>query len=103
MRDLEGDIVAVRKRRVPGMHGFETANENDGGVDLLPAPEQWLLTKNDEMEAAELIEQHIDYVDQKRRSVHLPAPFVRHCMRRHDGDGALPTAVAIATLPAVSR
>ena len=53
------------------------------------------------MEAAELIEQHIDYVDQKRRSVHLPVPFVRHCMRRHDGDGALPTAVAIATLPAV--
>ena len=67
----------------------------------MPAPEQWLLTKNDEMEAAELIEQHIDYVDQKRRSVHLPPPFVRHCMRRHDGDGALPTAVAIATLPAV--
>lgn len=96
MRDLEGDIVAVRKRRVPGMHGFE--NANDGG-DALPAPEQWLLTKLDEMQAAELIEQHIDYVDEDRRSVHLPMEFVRHNMRRHDG--TLPVAATVVTLPVV--
>ena len=88
----------MRKRRVPGMHGFDTANE--GGADSrLPAPEQWLLTKNSEMEAAEIIEQHIDYVGEGGRSVHLPMDFVRHCMRRHDGE--LPTVVAVVTLPVV--
>ena len=36
-----------------------------------------------------MIEQHIDYVDEDGRSVHLPTPFVRHYMRR--SDDALPT------------
>src|SRR5262249_18596405 len=56
-----------------------------------------------EMEVAEMIEEHIDYftVDENGnlRSVHLPTPFVRHFMQRHDG--ALPTVVAIATAPIV--
>jgi hypothetical protein len=56
-----------------------------------------------EMEVAELIEEHIDYYIEdeygNRRSVHLPTPFVRHFMRRHDG--VLPTVVAIATSPIV--
>jgi hypothetical protein len=65
----------------------------------LPAPEQWVLTKMNEMEVAELIEEHIDYVDKDGRSVHLPMPFVRHYMTRHDS--VLPTVVAIATLPIV--
>ena len=29
----------------------------------LPAPEQWVLSKMNEMEVAEMIERHIDYVD----------------------------------------
>ena len=69
----------------------------------LPPPEQWVLSKMSEMEVAEMIEQHIDYYtedkDGNRRSVHLPTPFVRHFMRRHDG--VLPTVVAIATAPIV--
>lgn len=69
----------------------------------LPPPEQWVLSKMSEMEVAEMIEEHIDYYvedeDGNRRSVHLPTPFVRHFMRRHDG--ALPTVVAIATAPIV--
>ena len=69
----------------------------------LPPPEQWVLSKMSEMEVAEMIEEHIDYYvedeDGNRRSVHLPTPFVRHYMRRHDG--ALPTVVAIATAPIV--
>ena len=44
-----------------------------------------------------MIEQHINYVDAGCWSVHLPTQFVRHYMRRHDN--ALPTVVAIATLP----
>jgi hypothetical protein len=52
-----------------------------------------------EMEVAELIEQPIDYVDEKGRSVHLPTPFVRHYLQRDEG--VLPTVVAIATLPIV--
>jgi hypothetical protein len=65
----------------------------------LPAPEQWVLHPMDEMEVAEMIEQHIDFVDKDDRSVHLPMPFVRHYVKRDDG--VLPTVVAIATLPMV--
>ena len=48
----------------------------------LPPPEQWVLCKMNEMEVAEMIEQHIDFYvedeDGNRRSVHLPTQFVRH-------------------------
>ena len=69
----------------------------------LPPPEQWVLSKMSEMEVAEMIEEHIDYYTEdkegNRRAVHLPTPFVRHFMRRHDG--VLPTVVAVATAPIV--
>ena len=69
----------------------------------LPPPEQWVLSRMNEMEVAEMIERHIDYYTEdkegNRRSVHLPTPFVRHYMRRDDG--VLPTVVAIATAPIV--
>jgi hypothetical protein len=69
----------------------------------LPPPEQWALVKMDEMELAELIEQHIDFYtvdeDGNERSVHLPMAFVRHYLRRDDG--VLPTIVAYATMPLV--
>ena len=52
----------------------------------LPPPEQWALCKMDEMEVAEMIEEHIDFYvvdeDGNGRSVHLPMPFVRHYVRR---------------------
>jgi len=68
----------------------------------LPPPEQWVLSRMNEMEVAEMIEEYIDYYTEDEhgcRPVHLPTPFVRHFMRRHDG--ALPTVVAIATAPTV--
>jgi hypothetical protein len=52
-----------------------------------------------EPEVAELIERHIDFVDKDGRSVHLPSNFVRHYIKRDDG--ALPTLVAVSTLPLV--
>ena len=67
----------------------------------LPTPEQWVLSRMDELECAELIEQYIDFYVQSedgfRRSVHLEKEFVKHYLQRHDG--ALPTVVAIATAP----
>ena len=66
----------------------------------LPAPEQWVLSKMNEMEVAEMIEQNIDYIDpQSGELVHLRPSFVRHYMRRPDGP--LPLQVAVATLPIV--
>jgi hypothetical protein len=65
----------------------------------LPAPEQWVLTKMSEAEVAEMIEKYIDFVDKNGRSVRLQSAYVRHYMRRDDG--ALPTVVAVATLPIV--
>jgi hypothetical protein len=68
----------------------------------LPAPAQLLLAKMTEEEVAEEIERHIEfYIETKDgyRSVHLPKPFVRHFMTRHDG--ALPIATTVAQLPVV--
>ena len=69
----------------------------------LPPPEQWVLCKMNEMELAEMIEEHIDYYtvdkDGNCRSVHLPTPFVRHFKRR--SVRVLPTVVAIETAPLV--
>ena len=65
----------------------------------LPPPEQWVIHAMNEMEVAEMIERHIDYVDGEGRSVHCPMPFVRHFMKRDDG--VLPTIAAISTLPIV--
>jgi hypothetical protein len=59
----------------------------------LPPPEQWALCKMNEMEVAEMIERHIDFIDGEGSSVHCPSPFVRHFMRRDDD--ALPRMVAV--------
>jgi hypothetical protein len=65
----------------------------------LPDPDQWLLTRLSEAECAELIEQHVNYVDEDGRSVHLPMPFVKHYLKRDDN--ALPIVSAVSTLPIV--
>jgi hypothetical protein len=69
----------------------------------LPPPEQYVLLRMNNMEVAEMIEEHIDFVEFDKsggaRSVHLPTPFVSHYRQRRDGK--LPTVVAIATLPIV--
>ena len=99
-RDIDDDATQMRKLPVPNTHAFTsrtpTSNRRRRRMTRLPPPEQWVLSKMNEMEVAEMIEEHIDYYtedeDGNRRSVHLPTPFVRHFMRRHDG--ALPTVVA---------
>ncbi len=95
-RNVDGVITQSRKRRIPGMHAYVHRRDDE---PELPAPEQWLLTRLDEMQLAELIEHHIEYTDKKGRPVHLAPPFVRHYLQRLDD--ALPTVVAIATLPIV--
>jgi hypothetical protein len=64
----------------------------------LPAPAQWAIRPMTEIEVAEMIERHIDYVDKNGRSVHLPMPFVRHFIKRDD---ELPRMVTVALLPIV--
>jgi hypothetical protein len=101
MRDIDGVITQVRVRRVPNMHMLTSEGANDGDAEEArqAATEQPLLTRLDETRAAELIEQHIDYVDENGRHVHLAAPFVKHFLTR--ADDALPIVAAIATLPIV--
>ena len=66
----------------------------------MPPPSQPALTRLDEMELAELIERHIEYLDEKTgRLVHLRTSFVQHYLSR--SDDALPVVAAIATLPIV--
>jgi hypothetical protein len=98
-RDIEGYLTRARKMALPGLHLFSTANEPDDAAGSLPPPEQWLLQRMGEIEVAELIERHIDYVNAKDESVHLKTTFVKHYIRRDDD--VLPLVVAIATLPIV--
>jgi hypothetical protein len=97
-RDIDGAASRARKLALPGLHAFSRSDEDKPPI-ALPAPEQWLLQRMSEIEVAEMIERHIDYVDENGCSVHLPTKFVRHYVRRDDG--VLPTVVAIATLPVV--
>jgi hypothetical protein len=103
MRNIDGMLTESRMRAPATMHAFgpQAANGEDAteADNRLPAPAQHLLTALTEMEAAELIERHIDFIDAQERSVHLAAPFVRHYMQR--AGGALPVVSAIATLPLV--
>jgi hypothetical protein len=83
---------------IEGTHAFVSANE---GCDTTrEAPHQWAIHAMSGLETAEMIERHIDFVDDADQSVHCPMPFVRHYLRRDDN--ALPQIVAVATLPIVS-
>jgi hypothetical protein len=102
MRDVEGFVVQVRVRRVPKMHLLTARGSNQCDIDgtRVQAPEQPLLTRLDEITLAELIEQHIEYVEAASgRPVHLSAPFVKHYLAR--ADDALPVATGVAVLPIV--
>ena len=63
-------IHQVRVRSIPNMHALTArgTNEGEGDESRLPAPEQPLLTRLDEVQLAELIERYIDYTDQTGRS-----------------------------------
>src|SRR5262249_1277473 len=50
-----------------------------------------------DIEVAKLIEDHIDYVNEKDESVHLKTAFVRHYVQRDDN--ALRIGATIAVLP----
>ena len=65
----------------------------------LPTPQQWVIRRMSKPEVAEMIERHVDFVDKHGFSVHLGTNFVRHYMQRDDH--ALPTIVAVSTLPLV--
>jgi hypothetical protein len=102
MRDVEGYLVEVRSRRVPGLHELmqsEANAEEAGQTARLPAPEHLLLTRLGEIETAELIERHIEYVNDKDRSIHLSEHFVKYCVKRPDG--SLPLVTGVCTLPLV--
>jgi hypothetical protein len=100
-RDMDGVISQVRKLPVPNMHAFTQIDANTGErpTTKLPPPEQWVISRMNEMECAEIIERYIDYADKDGRSVHLPMQFVKHYLQRRDD--ALPTLAAIAALPIV--
>ncbi len=102
MRDEDGYLTEVHARRVAGMHELTALGANDGDAESgrLPAPEQLLLTRLNEIGVAELIEQHIDYVDGKGRSVRLPAIFARAYSQRGNCS-ALPRVNSVATMPVI--
>ncbi len=62
MRDAEGVVVQVRVRRVSKLRLLTPwgSNECDSAETRLPAPQQPLLTRLDEIALTELIERHIE-------------------------------------------
>jgi hypothetical protein len=76
LRDIDGFVTFTRMRRIANMHAFSEASANaeddNNGTDL-PPPEQWLLTRADDVQLSELIERHIDFVSggEAVHSVHL--------------------------------
>jgi hypothetical protein len=101
MRDIDGIMVEVKVRRLPNMHALTSAGANEDETDdaRLPPPEQPLLTRMEEPQLAEMIERHIDFIEDDGRPVHLGSAFVHHFHKRPDD--RLPIGAAIATLPAV--
>jgi hypothetical protein len=97
-RNINGDTARVQRMAIEGTHAFVNANEDCDTTQ--EAPPQWVIHALSEPDTAEMIERHIDFVDDAGQSVHCPIPFVRHYLRRDDG--ALPQMVAVATLPIVS-
>jgi hypothetical protein len=94
-RNIENQAARAQETKLPGIHAFLNSNEDTATTSQPPA--QWVIAPMSEDEVAEMLEQHIDFVDREGRSVQCPALFVRHYMQRNDG--ALPTIAAIATLP----
>ena len=72
-RNIEGFVARARKTVIPETHAYA----RHGTDKEAPAPEQWVLSGLDEMELAEMIETHIDFI-KGRSSVHLPTTFVNH-------------------------
>jgi hypothetical protein len=101
MRGLTGTMTRLGKMRIPDTHAFsgDDANAEQDNKDKLPPPEQTMLLTMNDYETAELIEEHIDFINIKGRSVCLPASFIKHYRTR--SDQKLPTVAAIALAPIV--
>jgi hypothetical protein len=101
MRDFEGYVPEIRSRGVSGLHALTSlgSNQEDTDETRLPPPEQLLLSRLGEPELGELIERHIEFVDEKDRPVHLLSPFVKHYLKR--SDEALPLVTGLSTMPIV--
>jgi hypothetical protein len=99
MRDAGGYLVQVRNHRLPRMHELTALGVNDEEPveSRIPAPEQPLIERLDAVRASEMIERHIEFVDDNHRSVHLPGNFVEHYLSRDDA--ALPVVHHVVTLP----
>jgi hypothetical protein len=104
-RDFDGFLNQCRSRRAPGLHSLTSSGANDAesDKDRIPAPEQLRLARLDEIEAAELIERHIEHVELGEFGpipVHLDTPFVKHFYKRRE-DPALPRVYIIIQMPLV--
>jgi hypothetical protein len=102
-RGLTGTMTRVAKMRILNTHAFSADDANaehpEDNKNKLPAPDQYLLQTMNDLETAELIEQHIGFINVKGRSVCLPISFVKHYRTRFDEK--LPTVAAIALAPIV--
>lgn len=99
-RDMYGWMARVRQIEVPGFHAFSDGNESEAKPPgSLPAPPQWLIERMSEAQLADLIEKHVDFVDEDGESVRLQDHFVRHYLQQDDSP--LPKLAAVATMPIV--
>ncbi len=98
-RDIDNAAAQMRILQVADMHVFTSANEGETDNAPKQPANRWAIHRMNEMELAELIEKHIDFVDKDGNSVHLPMQFVRHYLQRNDS--ALSKLLAGSMLPLV--
>jgi hypothetical protein len=94
-RDIDGYMVAARKVCIPKTHAFTEQGEPS---ENLPSPEQWVLSRLDQNNIGELIEQYINFVEVGKRPMHLQMPFVQHYQRRHESPLPIVSTIAVAPI-----
>jgi hypothetical protein len=99
MRDTEGYITEVESRLAADLHTLTAYGSNNEDTDKtrIPPPEHQLLTRLEQPEVAELIEQHIEFVNDRGKACHLGDGFVKHFIKRKDGE--LPRVTGVCTTP----
>ena len=106
MRNLSGDLVAVRSRRRLGFMPLpaKAPMPAQGEDQRISAPPEPLIQELTTSEATMLIERHMEFEDTDRfgitRTVRLGLPFVSAYKALHESK--LPICVAVSTAPLVS-
>jgi hypothetical protein len=107
MRDVEGRPVRVRWRDSVGLHALTSAGANAEGEDeksILPAPDQYLLSKHDKFSLEREVGNYITFFERTQSGARDVAPPEKHVLHYLGfNDSKAPRVHAVLTLPIVTQ